>query len=125
MTNDLEWLLALQKDLVHEIDNRMKTNLYQTIDSGTDGEKIRWMYEMINALHNELEEVRNEFPWKSWKQYQGYDLKEKLPAIKEEVMDLLHFWLDMCLILGISSDEIRKGYAAKQQKNLDRQKNNY
>ena len=125
MENDLDWLLNLQLDLVKKIDKRMENDLLVTIQMGKDEQRIKWMYHMIDAMHNELEEVRNELPWKSWRDYSKYKFEEKLPLIKEEVIDLLHFFLDMCLILGISADELRNAYKKKQQKNIDRQLNNY
>ena len=125
MENELEWLLKLQLDLVKEIDKRMENDLLVTIQLGDKEQKIRWMYHMIDCMHNELEEVRNELPWKSWKDYSKYNFEEKLPLIKEEVIDLLHFFLNMCLILGISASELHEIYQRKQEKNIDRQNSGY
>lgn len=60
--------------------------------------------------------------WKSWK-------KNVTPAdpdyIKTELIDILHFTLEMLLIWGADSSEIYRRYLNKNQENVARYKNGY
>jgi hypothetical protein len=46
-------------------------------------------------------------------------------AQKEEAIDILHFWLQLCLVLGLESNEVLRLYKLKMEENLARQKRGY
>ena len=46
-------------------------------------------------------------------------------AQKEEAIDVLHFWLQLCLELGMDSQEIMRRYREKMGENLARQRRGY
>ena len=91
----------------------------------SDSFRIKWLLEMLNCFHNELEEIREQLPWKHWKGYPDYNLKETLPEIKYEFIDLLHFLLESFIILGMDGEEVLKLYHSKNQQNHDRQDKGY
>ena len=48
-----------------------------------------------------------------------------IASIKEEAIDILHFWLCICLELSLSSKDIFELYCKKMNVNIDRQKSDY
>lgn len=60
--------------------------------------------------------------WKSWK-------KNVAPAdpdyVKTELIDILHFALEMLLIWGCDAEEIHRRYVGKNQENLTRYSSGY
>jgi hypothetical protein len=51
--------------------------------------------------------------------------EDLLAAQKEEAIDILHFWLQLCLALGLESHEVLLLYKLKMDENLARQKRGY
>ena len=90
-----------------------------------DSLRIKLMIDMIGCLHNELEELRDALPWKGWKDYSGYSLKKEMPEIKYEIIDLLHFVLNLAIISGMKPVEVLQIYISKNEQNKDRQKKGY
>lgn len=75
--------------------------------------------DLLNCLTNEIEEVRNELPWKHWKRYRkepNHDL------IRKEIIDLVHFLLSLCLIWGIDQNNILEEFLRKHTINRSRLK---
>ena len=76
-----------------------------------------WMQKEVLAMLSELAEVLDEVNFKWWKNPKPLD-DDKL---KNEVVDVAHFLLSMCLRSGMSADELYARYVAKNQENFDRQ----
>ncbi|MBU1449306.1 dUTP diphosphatase [Patescibacteria group bacterium] len=76
----------------------------------------------VLALDVELAEFLSEINWKPWKKEQKELDFDKL---KEELIDILHFFLILCLLLGLDADEIKSIYDKKMLLNIKRQQNNY
>lgn len=85
--------------------------------------RIKWTIDFIDCIHNELEEVRDRLPWKHWSRYEGFVLNER--EIKYELIDILHFLLDLFLVWGMTPEEVMKMYIAKMQQNIERQNSGY
>ena len=66
---------------------------------------------------SEMAEVLDEVNFKWWKNKK--EINEK--ALKEELIDILHFFISMCIDAGMNSDEMLEIYTRKNQENLDRQ----
>ena len=77
-----------------------------------------WMQRKAIALLVELTEVLDEVNYKWWKNPKKIDEN----AVKEELVDVLHFFVSMCLSAGLTADELYTRYAAKNQENIARQK---
>ena len=75
------------------------------------------MQKDILATMDELTELLNELNYKWWKNPKPLDAS----AISEELVDVLHFFVSMCLRSGMSADDLYLGYVAKNQENFDRQ----
>ena len=76
---------------------------------------------MTIALNDELMESIRETPWKPWKKNQTFN-QEKY---KEELVDLLHFFVNLCLAAGMDSNELFERYLNKNKINYKRQDENY
>ncbi len=84
---------------------------------GLDFSKGEWVCKKAMALMVELGEVVSEAQYKWWKNYAEIDEA----ALKEEIVDVLHFFLGMCIDSGMSADELFGIYLKKNQENYDRQ----
>ena len=76
-----------------------------------------WIQKELLALMSEMSEVLDEVNFKWWKNPQPINQN----ALKEELIDMLHFWVSMCLETGMTADEVHQRYVQKNQENHDRQ----
>lgn len=82
-----------------------------------DYTKGEWVCKKALALMVELGEVVDEAKYKWWKNATEIDDAK----LKEEIVDVLHFFLGMCIDSGMTSDELFDIYIKKNQENYDRQ----
>lgn len=82
-------------------------------------EKVK---EALLALVVETIEVLNELNWKPWKKEKKKVNKEKL---KEEVVDCLHFLLEIIILIGMTEEEIIERYFEKRKRNIERVRGGY
>lgn len=69
------------------------------------------------AMLCELTEVIEETNYKWWKNPKEIDMRK----VKEELIDVLHFYISMCLDAGMTADEMLEIYLDKNKENFDRQ----
>lgn len=81
-------------------------------------EYLRWNY---IALVDELHEALAETSWKPWQtaQYINQD------AFRGEMVDALHFFVNMCLATDIKPEELLEGYLRKANRNGQRMAEGY
>ena len=65
----------------------------------------------------ELAELIDEVNFKWWKNPKEIDLN----AVKEELVDILHFFISMCHKTGMDGQELLDRYLEKNKENFDRQ----
>ena len=70
-----------------------------------------------SAMMSEMAELIDEVNFKWWKNPKPLD-DEK---IKYEIVDILHFFVSMCLTSGMDSKELFDLYLNKNKENFDRQ----
>ena len=76
-----------------------------------------WIQKQTLAMLSEMAELLDEVNFKWWK-----NPKPVNPvAVKEELVDILHFFVSMCLRAGMTADELYEMYLAKNQENFRRQ----
>ena len=80
----------------------------------TSGE---WIQKQTLAMISELAELLAEVNFKWWKNPKPVDAA----AVKEELVDILHFFVGMCLRTGMTSEEMYRIYLAKNEENFKRQ----
>lgn len=76
-----------------------------------------WMQKDILATMDELTELLNELNYKWWKNEKPLNRQ----AIHEELTDVLHFFVSMCLRSGMDAEQLYACYVKKNQENFDRQ----
>ena len=76
-----------------------------------------WMQKEFLAMLSELSEVLDEVNFKWWKNKKPLDTA----ALQGELVDILHFFISMCIRAGLSPDSLFEGYKAKNKENFDRQ----
>ncbi|MBD5132733.1 MAG: dUTPase [Clostridiales bacterium] len=82
-----------------------------------DFSRGEWVCKKALALMVELGEVVDEAKYKWWKNPTEIDEAK----LKEEIVDVLHFFLGMCIDAGMTADELFDIYLKKNQENYDRQ----
>ncbi|MEG1524057.1 MAG: dUTPase [Clostridia bacterium] len=103
----LETIFTMQKTLDDEI-IRLR---------GLDFPKDIWLQKEVLAMISELSEVLDEVNFKWWKNPKELDDN----AIRGELVDVLHFFVSMCLKSGMTADELFDRYTEKNKENFDRQ----
>lgn len=77
-----------------------------------------WIQKEVLAIISELSEILDEVNFKWWKD----PTEISHERLKEEIVDVLHFFVSMCLKAGIGPEELYQAYVAKNQENFSRQK---
>jgi len=80
-------------------------------------ESSEWIQKEALALMVELGEVVEEARFKWWKNRQPVDSQK----LHEELVDVLHFFISMCIDAGLDAESLYQGYLAKNQENFRRQ----
>ena len=79
--------------------------------------KEEWIQKKCLALLDETVELLNEVNYKWWKNPKPADAE----AVGEELVDMLHFWVSMCIDAGLSPQKIHEIYVRKNNENRARQ----
>jgi dimeric dUTPase (all-alpha-NTP-PPase superfamily) len=77
----------------------------------------KWIQMQTLAMLSELAELIDEVNFKWWKNPKPVEENK----VKEELVDILHFFVSMCLTSGMSAQELFDRYIEKNQENFDRQ----
>ena|SRR3990167_8314664 len=73
------------------------------------------------AIMHESNELQDLCNWKWWKKPVPFDHD----LAREEVIDLLHFVLQCCIILNMKPEQIVREFNKKHLINMERQRNGY
>lgn len=76
-----------------------------------------WIQKQTLAVMSELAELLNEVNFKWWKNPKEVNTMN----VKEELIDILHFFVGMCNRVGMSSTELFNIYIEKNKENFRRQ----
>ncbi len=76
-----------------------------------------WIQRETLAMMSELSELIDEVNFKWWKNKKPVDVDR----VREELVDVLHFFSSMCIKSGMDADELFDRYMAKNKENFDRQ----
>lgn len=72
------------------------------------------------AMRQEAAEAIDSLNWKWWKKD-----ADDWDNIKIELVDMMHFWVSMCTVAGLSADDVIDLYLKKNQLNHKRQNEGY
>lgn len=104
----LDEIFALQKALQDRL--KKERNLQ---DIGME----EWLQRQTLAMLSELAELLEEVNFKWWKN--PHELSKE--HIHEELSDMLHFFISMCLEAGMTADDLHRVYVGKNRENHMRQ----
>ena len=85
-------------------------------------EYIRWN---VLALEDELHEALQELRWKPWTTPEDQGRWVHRDAYVKELVDALHFLLNLFLVADVQSREVVDRYFAKREVNAQRQRDGY
>ena len=103
----LEHIFELQKGFQDKL--RRERNLDFTPEE--------WIQKQTLAMISELAELLEEVNFKWWKN--PHELNNA--NIREELSDILHFFISMCLEAGMTADDLYNVYVGKNKENHARQ----
>lgn len=84
---------------------------------GVDFDQSTALQKHALALMVELAEVVEEARYKWWKNAEPI----RLEKLREELVDVLHFFVAMCLTADMTADDLFRGYLQKNAENFQRQ----
>lgn len=114
MTDRLEFMFTAQREM------QEKAYGYD-FDAMTDDERIQFIKNMVLATSDELHELLGETGWKPWAKSKFINHHE----YRKEVVDIFHFFMNLMLVVGMTTDELYEGYVQKRQINIQRQLREY
>lgn len=83
----------------------------------TDIKMEVWIQKETLAMLSELAELIDEVNFKWWKNEKPVDVDK----VKDELVDILHFFVSMCLKTGMDAGELHQRYLDKNKENFARQ----
>jgi dimeric dUTPase (all-alpha-NTP-PPase superfamily) len=104
----LEQIFQMQRALNEEI---------KSLRNLSDIPMEKWIQMQTLAMVSELSELIDEVNFKWWKNEKPVDADR----VREELTDILHFFVSMCLSAGMDAQELFERYIAKNRENFDRQ----
>lgn len=104
----LDTIFTMQKALNDDIRRR------RGLDGISDEE---WIQKQTLAMLSELAELLDEVNFKWWKNAKPVNHD----AVQEELTDILHFFVSMCLSAGMDAQTLFDRYIAKNDENFKRQ----
>ena len=100
----------------------LQTDYFGQNPSELEGEeRRRYVNDMVLALTDELHEALAETPWKPWSQKQTFNRD----AYINELVDALHFLVNLFLVADVDGYEIVERYERKNRVNQQRQQEGY
>ena len=107
----------------------LQERLGYNFETMTDEQRAVFMRDHRGYLADEVAEALYEMPfYKSWKDYSMMTDSAKAEAwkkVKMELVDALHFFVNLLLAAGFTSDELYQMYMAKNRENHRRQDEGY
>lgn len=106
----------------HQLD--MQVNVYgdgTPLDQFDDLRKVEFIKNNVLAALDELHEALAEVGWKPWASSRHINRD----AVKGELVDVLHFYINLLGVIGVTPDELFEDYFKKAAKNKKRQEDGY
>lgn len=111
-TNDTE---KDKLSVIFELQKALDTDIVRR--RSLDYTPEQWIQKDVLAMISELAELLDEVNFKWWKNPRPVDSE----ALRGELVDILHFFVSMCIRAGMDADMLYEGYIAKNKENFDRQ----
>lgn len=115
-------------DIMFENQKKLQIEIGHLPSIVTEADKQQYINQMILAIVEETVEIMRETKYKNpdcvkygWKKNQQWNLEN----YKEEIIDLFHYVMNLCIVVGMDADEFFKIYLKKNKINFERSKNGY
>lgn len=86
-------------------------------ERGLDYPPEEWIQKQTLAMLSELAELLEEVNFKWWKNPHELNMDN----VREELSDILHFFISMCIEAGMTADDLYAVYVGKNKENHMRQ----
>jgi len=103
-------------DVIFELQKKFDTDVIKNRNLENITPKD-WILKETLAILSELSELISEVNFKWWKNEKEINWQN----VKEELVDILHFFTSMCLKVNMTSEELYNLYIKKNKENFDRQ----
>jgi hypothetical protein len=113
-----------------EMQNSLQLRLGQDFSKMNLDERVSLIKENWTALTSEYVELLERLPWKPWKKYseeqkKDWTSEEQKLETYYEVCDMMHFMINICLLVGVDAETMWKLYYTKNAENFARQDRGY
>lgn len=119
---DMKLIMGDKLDLIMDLQMAFMKRLGIEPKTMPLAERERMTKEMVLAMYDELSEVLN---WTNWKPWKKTRTEVDQHEIRFEIIDLLHFLLELAAVWGMTADDIAAYYIAKNRENMRRQDDGY
>lgn len=90
----------------------------------SDKDKVQYIKEYSLHLTDEIHEMLRELPYlKPWKNYDKFDAVRGFQKARAEIVDAVHFLLNILLALGYTPETLFDAFQLKNSENHKRQQN--
>jgi dUTP pyrophosphatase len=86
------------------------------------GLQNEWVRHYALAMTQEIAELVDSTNWKWWRT--KVDLFDE-QNLRVELIDILHFWVSACQVMGLGAEDVFRMYAQKNAINAQRQERGY
>ncbi len=101
-----------------KLNQKINPELYTEIEDSEVRRKRFLDFEL--ALRQESAEAIDSLNWKWWKKD-----NDDWDNVKIELVDMLHFWVSMCTVAGLTAEDVINLYFKKNKLNHKRQEEGY
>jgi dimeric dUTPase (all-alpha-NTP-PPase superfamily) len=105
---------------IFEIQSQLQKMHGHNFETMTVEEKEAFTKDTVLYILEETHELLREINFKTYKKARKPVVIEK---IQGEIVDILHFVINTCLVWGVSADQIFEGYKEKNATNIQRLQN--
>jgi dimeric dUTPase (all-alpha-NTP-PPase superfamily) len=118
----MQKLLKMQDNLnlLFELQQSLQKKHGHHFDKMTIEEKENYTKDHVLYLLEETHELLREINFKTYKKTRKPIIMDN---IKDELVDILHFYVNLCLVWGVSADQIVEVFKQKNAKNVQRLQN--
>ena len=118
-----------QLAIIMEMQGALQKRLGNNFAEMSAEERAEFMRDHRGYLEDELAEALYEMPnYKTWKDYSAMSEEARAVAwskVRMELVDALHFFMNLLLCAGMTADEVFSMYVAKNHENHRRQDAGY
>ncbi len=121
MKDMLTEIFAMQRDLNRYTLTKNDQGDYDAIAEDRELQN-QWVRNYALAMTQEISELVDSTNWKWWRT--KVDLFDE-QNLRVELVDILHFWVSACQVMGLEAEDVHRMYMQKNAINRKRQDDGY